>query len=151
MPSSSPCGRQFPGSRDESLARYPPPYELTTYVGNFAPYLDIMRFSRLSNIGAALVIPYESDVRDTAVSAWRKLWRYWSDRGASGLWAVCFKMDRFFVRCRKEDEIQRRLTCLQANVRRRPVVQTTIANHLLVLPEDLRRLYMIVKRVYWTP
>lgn len=54
-----------------------------------------------------------------------------------------------FVRCRKEDEFQRRLTGLFADICSRPDVPIVVATDLLVLPDDLGRLYFLASRAYW--
>lgn len=62
---------------------------------------------------------------------------------------ACSEMDPPFVRFRKEDEYQRRLPGLFADVRHRPKEPALLATDLLVPPEDLGRLYILTRRANW--
>lgn len=97
-----------------------------------------------------MVVPYRLRVRNTATGAWQKRWESWVGRGASGLRAARSELDSPFVRCREADEYQRLLAGLLADVRCLPGVPTLVATDLFVFIEDLKRLYVLANRAYWT-
>lgn len=71
-------GHRFSGGRDESPFWYPPPYDVSTYVHDFASYFDTTRFSKLPQDGTALVVSYGSGVTGTAVGARRNHLKNWA-------------------------------------------------------------------------
>lgn len=62
------------GSQDESSIWYPPPYDVKTYVRDFAANVHTTRFSKVGNFGTALAVTYRLRVLDTAIGAWQKRW-----------------------------------------------------------------------------
>lgn len=59
--------------------------------------------------------------------------------------------DSLFVQWRKEDDYQKRLAVLLAEIRGRPAVPSVVTVNLLPLLEDLCRLYFMSNRSYWWP
>lgn len=100
-------GRWSSGSRNESPVRYPPPYDDTSYIRDYAVDFDLTLFSKLPYIGTAMVVCFVSVVCDTAVGACRKRCKHWGGSGASRSQAACLEMDSPFLRCVEKDEHQR--------------------------------------------
>lgn len=62
-------GRRSTAGRDSSPARYPPPYDITTYLQEYQAYLYKDRFARLLSARAASTVPFGVGVRSTTVGA----------------------------------------------------------------------------------
>lgn len=123
------------GTEDESPAPYRPPYDVTTYVCDFAACFDTARLSKRSNVGMVVVVLYGPGVPDTSVSAWRKKKKA-LERSRSFRFAGCLLQKRLvFVRCWENDAYQRQFVGLLAGVRRRPEEPTIVGMDPLVLPE----------------
>lgn len=58
-------------------------------------------------------------------------------------------MDSLFLRCREEDDYQRRLADLLADVHHRRELRTIEGTELFVLLQYLRRLHFLARSAYW--
>lgn len=61
---------------------HPPPYDAASYLRGYQMYFDTDHFANLLSAKTAPIVPFGTDVGDTAAGAWRKHWKHWSGRGA---------------------------------------------------------------------
>lgn len=61
---------------------------------------------------------------------------------------ACRELGSSFIRCREEDDYQKKLATLLAEIRRLAKVPRVDAINLLAFPENLGRFYFISNRVY---
>lgn len=97
----------------------------------------LTRIARLPSSRAVLAVPLGVSVRGTPAGARRKLWKHCGSRRALPLKAACQQIDSHFVCCRGEDDYQKGLAVLLAEVRRRPKVPSLVAFDLLEIQEVL--------------
>lgn len=74
--------------------------------------------------------------------------KHWDGHGALQQKAPCQKINSPFFRCREEDDYQKSLAVLLAEVQRRLEVPSVVAIDVLALPEDLSQLYFVSNRAY---
>lgn len=98
------------------------------------------RLSMLSSAGADLIVHFRAVVRDKAAGALRKRWKYWDRRVALELQATCWKMESPLVRCREEDEYEKKFSPVLGEVHRHFKVVHDESIYLLTLPENPARL-----------
>lgn len=134
---------------DDSQGRYPPPYEVTTYLQTFLSYFDAFRFSMLPRTGSPFSVLPGSELQDKVAGTRRKNWEHRRGRGAVKLKTACRKMDYPYVRCWKRNDYQQRLAALLAGVHPYPTVPTAVITDLLCLPADLKHFYFVGICAYW--
>lgn len=61
------------GNQDGLQARYPPPFNVNTYIREYWSYFDTMHLSALPFQRAAFVVLYGLGACDIAATQWRKL------------------------------------------------------------------------------
>lgn len=66
---SSSGGRRSSVSPDELPVWYPPPYDVTTYIRDYAEFFNALRFSKLPNVGTTLVTVYGPVVHNMLIGA----------------------------------------------------------------------------------
>lgn len=97
---SSLGGRRSSAGGVTTPVRYPPLYDVMTYVQDFSWYFDRLQFSMLLQAGLALCILFGPGLHDTAARAWCRSWRPLRRRGAPTLKTGCPERDPLPVCCR---------------------------------------------------
>lgn len=73
------------GTHDSSPARFPPPYDVLSYMINHEARFKTSRFSVLRAHSASLVVPFKRTTRNTAAETWHKRWKQWDWCGPVGV------------------------------------------------------------------
>lgn len=133
---------------NSSTVRYLPPYELKTYLQEYAAHFDIDRLVSLPSAGTTLIVPLGEGVRDTAAVLWRRCCKHSGGRGALRLRAGFQEMDSPFVRFQGEEYYRGRLTVLRDEVWCRLEVPSVVAVDPSALTQDLGQVYFVLNRAY---
>lgn len=127
-------------------ARYLPPYNIDSYIGNPLSYPDTFGVSMLHTSGSSFTVPIGPFSRNTAVSMCSKRWKNWAVGRASVTKAACHEIYSPFVQGQEDVEYELGLLAALAHKRFWFTELTVVATNLLWLPKYSVYFYFVANR-----